>query len=280
VFDWTMSQPEAKRPRNPPGFLLESIKGEYAAPTSFVSRAEAEKRRAEADERKRKSEAKALAERQKQESKEVAKVKVAQEFWEQFSDEERARLEAEAMDAASEQERTVIIRGGPLAKTVRKHVLGRFDALPMMLNARSKGVRCVLGFQDIEGLQTAYGSREEAMEILNRCASVSWLKLNSPDTAQWASDRTGAVERWEYTTTKTKDGNNIGESLTERDAVTDGRIGGGAAPLAENPARAGESHQIVHRQEIRFDPELLNQHQFMVKLFLKASAALSYSPAL
>jgi len=96
---------------------------------------------------------------------------------------------------------------------------GRLDNLPLLLNARSKGVRSVLGFQDLEGLIDAYGSKEKALEVASRCATAAILRLTSTDTAEWASKRTGEFERFEYFETQTKDGTNIGEHLTKREAV-------------------------------------------------------------
>lgn len=96
---------------------------------------------------------------------------------------------------------------------------GRLDTLPLVLNARSKGVRAVLGFQDLEGIVDAYGSKEKASEIVGRCATVTWLKLTSTETAEWASRRTGEFERFEYFDTQTKDGTNVGEHLAKRDSV-------------------------------------------------------------
>jgi len=96
---------------------------------------------------------------------------------------------------------------------------GRLDGLPDLLNARSKGVRCVLGFQDLEGIIDAYGSAERAKETMSRCATVAFLKVTSPDTADWASKRTGESERYEYMTQNNKDGNSVGEHLSKRDAV-------------------------------------------------------------
>jgi hypothetical protein len=60
-------------------------------------------------------------------------------------------------------------------------------------------VRCVLGFQDIEGLALAYGNQETPKEIVNRCATVAWLKLTSIETAKWASSRCrGAMSPAEF----------------------------------------------------------------------------------
>jgi hypothetical protein len=98
---------------------------------------------------------------------------------------------------------------------------GRLDSLPALMNARSKGVRCVLGCQDIEGLIQAYNSHETPKEILNRCKTVTWLRLTSNDTADWASKRTSDMERYEYMGSKTagKNETSVSEQLTKREAV-------------------------------------------------------------
>jgi hypothetical protein len=96
---------------------------------------------------------------------------------------------------------------------------GRLDSLPRLMNARSKGVRCVLGFQDFEGLVETYRSAETAKEILNRCTTVSWLKFTSRDTANWASERSGEFERFEYLDTQTRDGSSTSEHLTKREGI-------------------------------------------------------------
>jgi len=71
---------------------------------------------------------------------------------------------------------------------------GLLDLLPALLHrGRSKGVRCALGFQDIAGLAQLYGNRVVSEEILNSCATVSWLKTICPDTAEWASKLSGNV---------------------------------------------------------------------------------------
>ena len=98
---------------------------------------------------------------------------------------------------------------------------GRLDSLPALLNGRSKGVRCVLGFQDIEGLESDYGNKEVTREILSRCTTVSFLKLTSPDTADWASKKTGEVERFEFLESQTagKGEKSVSEHLTKREAI-------------------------------------------------------------
>lgn len=74
---------------------------------------------------------------------------------------------------------------------------GKLDGLRGLLNrGRSKGVAAVLGFQSVEGLREAYG-REEAHEIIGECAHKAILRLESPDTAEWAAGVFGDVERRE-----------------------------------------------------------------------------------
>jgi hypothetical protein len=96
---------------------------------------------------------------------------------------------------------------------------GRLDGLPALLNARSKGVRCVLGFQDFEGLFIGYESHDQAKAIVGKCDTISWLHLSNDETAEWASKRTGKVERLERMDSVSKDGVTTGEHLAERDAI-------------------------------------------------------------
>jgi hypothetical protein len=74
----------------------------------------------------------------------------------------------------------------------------RLEGLVSLLNlGRSKGVRCVLGFQDMEGMHLAYG-RDEGEKIAGLARNISMLKLTSPATAEWASRRLGDFEAIEY----------------------------------------------------------------------------------
>ena len=71
---------------------------------------------------------------------------------------------------------------------------GELDGLSRLLNkGRSKGVCVVLGFQDIEGMRSVYGN-EIANEIIGQCNHMALLRLNSPETAKWASERIGECE--------------------------------------------------------------------------------------
>lgn len=65
---------------------------------------------------------------------------------------------------------------------------GELDGLSRLLTkGRSKGACILLGFQDIDGMRQAYGE-EIAHEICGQCNNIAVLKLNSPSTAEWATE--------------------------------------------------------------------------------------------
>ncbi|MEI7578359.1 MAG: type IV secretion system DNA-binding domain-containing protein [Armatimonadota bacterium] len=68
---------------------------------------------------------------------------------------------------------------------------GRLDGLSRLLTkGRSKNACVVMGFQDIDGLKDVYGE-EVANELCSQFNNVAVLRVNSPATAQWASDLFG-----------------------------------------------------------------------------------------
>lgn len=63
---------------------------------------------------------------------------------------------------------------------------GDLRGLPELLfQGRSKGVRVVLGFQDIKGMQEVYGA-EVAEEIIGLCSNMAFFRLNNPASMEWA----------------------------------------------------------------------------------------------
>jgi type IV secretory pathway TraG/TraD family ATPase VirD4 len=62
----------------------------------------------------------------------------------------------------------------------------------LLTNGRSKGICCVLGFQDIEGTQEAYGEKK-AHSLINQCASAALLKAQG-NTARWEAQMIGEYE--------------------------------------------------------------------------------------
>lgn len=71
---------------------------------------------------------------------------------------------------------------------------GRLDGLSrLMTKGRSKGACVALGFQAIEGMREVYG-QNIADEITGLCNNKAILRLESPTSAQWASDLFGKTE--------------------------------------------------------------------------------------
>ena len=117
--------------RNPPGFLISAIRGEYAPPKSFQDH-EAEKRRKEESEKRRQRE----EQRQQQQEiaareKEQAEQNAIRQFWDSWSTEERSRLENEALELATPMQRKMLERGGSLAEATRTTLLNAY-ALKLM----------------------------------------------------------------------------------------------------------------------------------------------------
>ena len=68
---------------------------------------------------------------------------------------------------------------------------GKLDGLAALsTKGRSKGAALLLGFQDINGPRDVYG-REVADELVGQCNTKAILRLNSPETASWASKLIG-----------------------------------------------------------------------------------------
>lgn len=68
---------------------------------------------------------------------------------------------------------------------------GRLNgAVELATEGRSKGVCFVTGFQDINGLRAVYG-REVGEEIIGQCTNIALLRMQSPDSAEWASTLIG-----------------------------------------------------------------------------------------
>ena len=126
VFDWLVTQKDSKLSRNPPGFLIASIKAEYAPPKNFISRDEQAKRETQAAERKRRAEERARESTEKENAQRLAKETAIQGFWQSLSDEERQRMETEAISEANALERDLIERRGAFAEATRKTLLDAY----------------------------------------------------------------------------------------------------------------------------------------------------------
>jgi hypothetical protein len=126
VFDWLTAQRDPKVSKNPPGFLIASIRGEYAPPRDFVSQQERERCAKEAVDRQSR-----LAERERRkeaarQAKAEAREEAVKQFWQSLSEEERRRLETEAFKQASPFRRRYLEHGGSLGEATRKAILDAY----------------------------------------------------------------------------------------------------------------------------------------------------------
>jgi hypothetical protein len=90
-----------------------------------VSREERAKRDELAAQRKLKEAERAKASEDRERANRLAQEAATDHFWQSLSDDERARLEAEALDQATAMQRDLINRGGAFARATKKAV---FDA--------------------------------------------------------------------------------------------------------------------------------------------------------
>ncbi len=126
VFDYLVAQKDAKVSRNPPGFLISAIQGDFVPPKSYADHESARQRRQKGEAQQRQ----AVESRQRQETdereQEQAQAETIRQFWDSWSIEERARLEDEALALATPMQRKMLARDGTLAEVTRKLLLNNY----------------------------------------------------------------------------------------------------------------------------------------------------------
>lgn len=126
VFDWLVAQKDPKVSRNPPGFLVTAIRGEFLPPKGFVSPEELERRQREAAERKRRLDERRRQKEDREREQAQAREWAIADFWARCSEHERLRLEAEALKGADPFARNLALGEGSLAATSRKNILNAY----------------------------------------------------------------------------------------------------------------------------------------------------------
>lgn len=97
---------------------------------------------------------------------------------------------------------------------------GELDGLDeLMAQGRSKGVRCVLGVQDIEGLREAW-TPQRANSITGLCGNIAFLRITEQETMTWAAKRVGEYEYWAASNTSGR--NSSWQSGTQGSSSTHG----------------------------------------------------------
>jgi hypothetical protein len=123
VFDYLVAQNDPKVSRNPPGFLLSAIRGEYAPPKAFRDHEAEERRKQEADQRRLRDQRRKREREAAEHAKELAREKAIRQFWDALSPDECARLKAEALRNATPVQCRMLDQGGTLAEATSKTLL-------------------------------------------------------------------------------------------------------------------------------------------------------------
>ena len=128
VFDWMLARKDPKVSRNPPGFLISAIKGEYAPPRDFISQEEKLKCERTIAERKSRVETRKRERAAREEERQSENEKRVQAFLQTLPAAERIRIEGEALAQASAFQRKLIERGGTSGKAATKAALDTYIA--------------------------------------------------------------------------------------------------------------------------------------------------------
>jgi hypothetical protein len=117
MFDWLAEKQDKRIAKSPAGYLVKSIKDDYAAPKGFVSKAERQQRQEEQQAKDRQATEKRRQERA-QEERDQAEQKAIAAYWDSLSPEQQAQLQSEA-DAQADPE-TLALEKGPLKRLARQ----------------------------------------------------------------------------------------------------------------------------------------------------------------
>jgi Replication initiator protein A len=128
VFDWLMGKNDKRLSQNPAGYLVASIRGDYAAPKDFQPKAERDRRRQAAEEKQRRKGEERAASRRKEEQ-EAATRKAERShidaYLNSLTPQERKALEEQAVANADDKMREAAREAGPLGEVARRHLTDR-----------------------------------------------------------------------------------------------------------------------------------------------------------
>jgi Replication initiator protein A len=128
VFDWMTEKNDKRLSQNPAGYLVASIREDYAAPKDFQPKAERERKQQAAAEKQRQKDEELIA-RRRQEEQEAATRKAERchidAYLATLTPQERKGLEEQAIAGAAEHMRRAARVGGELAEITRRHLVNR-----------------------------------------------------------------------------------------------------------------------------------------------------------
>jgi hypothetical protein len=104
VFDWMLATKDKRATKSPAGYLVKSIEDDYAAPKGFETKADRAKRE-EAEREKRRQAAEARRQKDEAAAREEAIRKQIDAYWDSLDEQQRAKLDAEALERADQATR-------------------------------------------------------------------------------------------------------------------------------------------------------------------------------
>jgi hypothetical protein len=126
VFDWLVTRKDLRLARNPAGFLISSIQGNYATPREYVR---AKEQQAEVRQIVLHRQRREMRQRQTAAAEELqdqARRKTIEQFWQSLAPKERQRQEQAALAHAPALQRTLLARRGPFASVTRQAILDAY----------------------------------------------------------------------------------------------------------------------------------------------------------
>jgi Replication initiator protein A len=128
VFDWFMENKDKRLAQNPAGYLVKSIRDDYAAPAGFEPRAEREQKKRDTEQRRqKKAEEQATKRRQEQEETTHRKAERAhiEAYLKTLTPQERIALEEQAINHADEKMRETAQAENPFGNVARRLLVDR-----------------------------------------------------------------------------------------------------------------------------------------------------------
>ncbi|HOW64836.1 MAG TPA: replication initiator protein A [Candidatus Paceibacterota bacterium] len=123
VFDWLQARKDPAISRNPAGFLVSSIRRDFAPPPDFLRRRENHREDTRDGKRKRKRQEQQRQRAERDETVRQEADRAVQEFLESLSEDERAIMKDAALAQASEFHRRCAARPGPLGTAAAQAAL-------------------------------------------------------------------------------------------------------------------------------------------------------------
>jgi hypothetical protein len=123
VFDWLCERNDKRIARNPAGYLVDSIRKDYAAPKGFISKADREMLEAERRERQR-AEVEARRRKAERDARDREEQERITAFLDSLSGKSLADFDAEALEHADPATRAgyEALKGRPFERTMHRRI--------------------------------------------------------------------------------------------------------------------------------------------------------------